>query len=452
MLRTNNIETSTGYWIDRAEFTTSSYINLRSKLSTINFKEEEVPAAFFEYKMEDVNYVVIPKIKRELLEFILGKRLIFNEMIECSEDKIKYNKPKYDPLPHQKPILDKIENAWTNDNVKDKRAVISIPPGGGKSFMSAYLIWKMQKKFIFVVYSSKLVKQTYDNFCSFLGKEGMLIMEKSKDFEDIIWSKVKGLFISHSMLRQLYKTYSFEHTFNVLLEEMGAQIAVYDEFDRETANLYRIQATTSFRYNLYLTGTPFRSLKEDDKVFQSVFKHVLSLGNDVPLEKKKELHIVHWKFSPTPKEYTKMSMYDEKLFKTHYVTALAKKDMFIDFVMHQFYNKEDSIIKKVLDEKGQIVIYAGRIENCELVKQKLVDNFGIEEDTIGIYNSDMTDKEKLESEKKTWIITTMSSYGRGVDSPNIRVLIYLEFSFSNSEFQQTVSRVGKPHLALAKPL
>lgn len=443
MFRTSNIETSTGYWIDRSEFTTSSYINLRSKLSTVNFKQEEVPAAFFEYKADNINYIVIPKIKKDLLDFIMGKRIVFNQVETGSNELVNFKKPKYDPLPHQEPILNKIMSAWTDQDNDDKRAVISIPPGGGKSFMSAYLIHKTQKKFIFVVYSAKLVKQTYENFCDFLGKDGLLIMEKSNTFDDINWKKVKGLFISHSMLRQLYKSYSFEYTMSVLVDKMGAEIAIYDEFDRETGNLYRIQAFTAFKYNLYLTGTPFRSLKEDDKVFQLIFKQVLSLGNDVPLDKRKDIHVVHWRFSPTPAENAKMTMYDEKLFKTHYVTALAKKDMFIDFVMYQFYQKEDGIISTMIDEGGQIVIYAGRIENCEIVKNKLVKVFGIDEDTIGIYNSDITDKQKAEAEKKTWIITTMSSLGRGWDHKSIRVLIYLEFSFSNSEFLQTVSRCGR---------
>lgn len=443
MFKTNNMETPTGYWIDRKEFTTSTYINLKSKLSTIDFKENEVPVAFFEYKLDDVDYVVIPKIRRDLLEFIMQKRLLFNKIDNDNDSVVTYNKPKDEPLPHQKPILDKILSVWNNDMIEDKRAVISIPPGGGKSFMSAYLVYQKKKKFIFVVYSAKLITQTYETFCRYLGKDGLLVMEKSNTFDDIDWNKVKGLFISHSMLRTLYKTFSFEYVISVLSDKMGAEIVIYDEFDRETGNLYRIQAFGPFRYNLYLTGTPFRSLKDDDKVFQLIFKPVLSLGNDVPLEKKKDIHVVHWRFNPTPKEHTKMNLYDSKLFKSYYNDFLANKDVFIDFVMSQFYIKDDSLIRRIIKDKGQIVIYAGRIENCQLVKEKLIKNFDIDEDDIGVYNSDISNKEKVEAEKKTWIVTTMSSLGRGYDNKNVRVLIYLEFSFSQSEFLQTCSRVGR---------
>ena len=443
-----NIETSTAWWIARSEFTMASYINLKSKLSTLDFQDQEKPVAFFEYDLDGTPYVVIPKIQRKLLEFILGRRLRFQRSEYEDLENATYKKPKFDPLPHQEPILEKAEKVWRDEGETDKRICISIPPGGGKSFCAAYLAWKMKAKFIFIVYSGKLVKQTWENFCGFLGREGMLMLEKGSDFPDIRWDKVKGLFITHSMIRSLSKTYSFEYVINVLQEKMGAKILIMDEFDRETGSCYKLDAFTDFPYNLRLTGTTYRSLKPDDQVFQTVYRHCHMLGNEVQLEKKRTLHLINWKFNPTPKEYTKMMLFEERLFKNFYVEKIAQKDILLDFIMNQFYKKEDSIIKQMFDDNGQVVIYAGRIENCQIVKKKLIDNFEIDENDIGVYNSDISDREKDEAEKKKWIITTMSSLGRGYDNKNIRVLIYLEFSFSSSEFEQTCSRCsrigGKP--------
>lgn len=438
-----NIATSTAWWINRKELTMASYINLKSKLSTLSFNDDEVPVAFFEYKVDKTDYVVIPKITLKLLEFIVGKRLRFQYTDQTVNQNVIYKKPKFDPLPHQEPILKKAEAIWRSEDEKDKRICISIPPGGGKSFCAAYLAWRMKCKFVFIVYSNKLVKQTYQNFCEFLGRDGMLMIEKGSDFPDIRWDKVKGLFITHSMIRSLSKTFSFEYVVETIQEKMGAKIMVIDEFDRETGSCYHLDAFTDFPYNLRLTGTTYRSLKPDDQVFQTIYRHCHMLGNEVALEKKKELHLIHWKFNPTPKEYTKMQLYDEKLFKTYYNDFLAVKDTLIDFIMFQFYKKDDSIIKRIFEEKGKVVVYAGRINNCELVKDKLVKNFDIDPDDIGVYNSDISPKEKAEAEKKKWIITTMSSLGRGYDDKNVRVLIYLEFSFSSSELEQTASRVGR---------
>lgn len=440
-----NIETSTGFWINRKEFTPASYINLRSKLSTIDFNENEVPVAFFEYNMNGDDFVVIPKIKKDLLFFILGKRIHFSRVDDAKSHELAkpFKKPKFEPLDHQQPIIDTILSRWKDLYNTDNRAVISLPPGAGKSFTSAYLVYKMQKKFIFVVYSAKLVKQTWENFCEFLGKDGLLILEKSKDFEDINWKKVKGLFLSHSMLRTLYKTYSFEHVIHILNDVYGSEINIYDEFDREMGNLYRLQAFSNFKYNLYLTGTPFRSLHEDDKIMQLIFKPVLSLGGDAYNKPNKDLHIVHYRFDPTRKEWAKMQLMDQKLFKSYYNDFIARKDLLLDFIMGQFYRKDESLIKQIIKDKGQIIIYAGRIENCQIVKQKLIDNFDIDGDSIGVYNSDIGDKEKADAERKTWIISTCESLGRGFDRKSIRVLIYLEFSFSLSTWSQTSSRVGR---------
>ena len=440
-----NIETSTGYWINKKEFTPASYINLRSKLSTVDFNENEIPVAFFDYSMNGDDFVVIPKIKKELLFFILGKKIIFSHLEDYNCDKLKkpFSEPIFQPLEHQQPIIDIILKRWNDKFENDNRAVISLPPGAGKSFTSAYLVYKMQKKFIFIVYSAKLVKQTWENFCEFLGKDGLLILEKGKDFEDIDWSKVKGLFLSHSMLRTLYKSYSFEYVVNTLNYVYGSEINIYDEFDREMVSLYKLQAFTNFKYNLYLTGTPFRSLHEDDKIMQLIFKPVLSLGGDAYSKPNKDLHIVHYRFDPTGKEWAKMQLMDQKLFKSYYNDFIARKDLLLDFIMGQFYKKDDSLIKQIIKEKGQIIIYAGRIENCQIVKQKLIDNFDISDDSIGVYNSDISDKEKVDAENKTWIISTCESLGRGYDNKNIRVLIYLEFSFSLSTWSQTSSRVGR---------
>ena len=438
-----NFETSTGYWINLKEFTPASYINLKSKLSTLDFKENEVPVAFFEYTDDDEKFVVIPKIKRELLFFILGKKIIFQTTEIDTHDTVSYKTPKFTPTEHQKPIIDKILSNWQSEYTTDPRAVISLPPGGGKSFVSAYLISKMKRKFIFVVYSAKLITQTYTSFCEFLGREGLLVLEKSKDFDDIRWDKVKGLFVSHSMLRTLYKTYSFEHVLSVLHDKLGADIVVYDEFDREMGSLYKLQAFSNFKYNLYLTGTPFRSLHEDDRVMQLIFKPVLSLGGDSNLTINKELHIINYKFTPTPKEWTQMQLNNDKNFKLAYNRYISKKDILLDFIMNQFYKKEKSIIRNILEEKGQIIIYAGLIENCISVKEKLINHFEIDENDIGVYNSDISDREKEEAEKKKWIISTCESLGRGYDNKNIRVLIYLEFSFSLSTWLQTIARVGR---------
>ena len=45
--------------------------------------------------------------------------------------------------------------------------------------------------------------------------------------------------------------------------------------------------------------------------------------------------------------------------------------------------------------------------------------------------------------RKPWLVSIGSSIGRGIDSSMMRVLCMLEFTFSESEFQQIIGRVGR---------
>lgn len=440
-----NVETYTAYWIKRSEMTTTAFMNLRSKLSTVDFTgQNETEVAIFTVEQAGLpTYVVVPKIRKNLLEFIIGKRLMF-EKSEYEHEVVKYETPKFEPKDFQKEIIEGVLQIWNDKFVSDTRCVIALPPGTGKSFTSASLVYRTGCKFIFLVYSGKLIKQTYDSFCFHLGKKGMLVLERGSDFEDIDWSKVKGLFMTHRMMYNLLKEYGYEYVADVLENKMGCSMSVYDEFDKEVKNLYKLDCFTNFKFNLRLTGTAYKSLKVDDSIFQNIYRHAHIFGKDVRLKSNKKMLLVHWKFNPTQKEASKMKLYDEKLFKTYYNDLLARKDMFIDYVMYQFWMKDGSILKKALvEENGQCAIYCGRIENCEIVKDKLVKRYGISEDDIGIYNSSISEGEKKKAENKRWILTTCSSLGRGYDNPNIRALIFMEFSFSASEAEQSWNRTAR---------
>ena len=437
-----NLVTATSYWIKRKELTNSSYYNLRSKMSTLNFQENEVPIAFFEIQ-EPIPYVIIPRIDRNLLDHIIGRKLAFAHDYGNRLGDIKYNDIPLKPYPHQETIIRDIVKLFNDPARNDKRVMLALQPGLGKSFISASVVHDMKQKFLFIVYSKKLVSQTCSVFMKYLGKDGMCILERSSDFDELNYKKIKGLFMSHSMLRSLIKQYSWEYVVDVLQRKIGITIKIMDEFDKEVGMLYKLECFSNFPYSLYLTGTAYKSLKPDDAVFQTIYRKSTKLGANVRVEPNKIGYIIDWKFTPTSKERFKMMMRDSKLFKTYYNDYLARKDILLDYIMQKFYKPEDSLIKRMQSEGGITLLYCGRIENCELVKQKLIDNFGVLESDIGIFNSDVSDKNKLESETKPFICTTCSSMGRGYDNDKIRVLIYLEFSFSISEAEQSYSRVGR---------
>jgi superfamily II DNA or RNA helicase len=73
----------------------------------------------------------------------------------------------------------------------------------------------------------------------------------------------------------------------------------------------------------------------------------------------------------------------------------------------------------------------------------LIKRWGLELKDIGVYNSSVDPKWKDFEFKKKIVISTLKSFGRGVDSPNMDVHVDTEAYISLSQFQQAVGRTGR---------
>lgn len=439
-----NFETSSAYIINKENLTESAINNLRSKLSILEFRtEEEVPKAFF---MED-GYIFIPKIDLNVLFFIVGKKLIFTKIIPPHIYMNKEFKLLWKPMEHQVNLIE--EGAKHLINEEDKRLCICLAPGLGKTFCTSAIISKLQCKFIFLVYSTKIIDQSINAMKDHLGSDrGFYRLSNSSDFLELRYDKIEGLFMTHAMFKSLIKNYGIEKVNNILFEKIGINLKVLDEFDREVGNMYYMDSMMGFRYGIYLTGTKFKSLKPDDRLFQLIFRKVKTLGHDIKLPPNKDALFVHWNFNPSSKEHFEINR-DEGTFKIFYNNYMAQKDVLLDFIMKKFYfdkdvsdeKNEKKLFQKMLKEDGQIQFFCGRIENCSIVADKLVKRFGIDPEDVGVLNSSISEKQKAKAINKPFLVSTTQSLGRGVDSSMVRVLVMLEFHFSLSEVLQIQSRV-----------
>jgi len=442
MMKINYI-TGSGYWIHKDNIPISKRLNLRSKLSTLDFKtKNESIKAYHEWD----EYILIPKISRQMLKWTLGMDLMFTPMYQEHEN-IKYNKYSLgrEPLEHQLVTLEKAYSVF--DNALDKRVCICLQPGYGKTYITANIINHLQCKFMFIVYSKDLTGQGASSIMEDLSvKEGILTILHSEDLNNLDpkkCEKVNGVFLTHSMFRECLKKYGMAKMIDIMVNTIGITMKIIDEFDRDVKTMYEIDSFMNFRYNLYLTGTNYKSLREDDYIFQMIFKESTILGKDVVVKPNKDLIIINTKFTPSKKEYLTIMRSDDT-FKVYYNNFFAKKDVTLDFIMNRFYHKEDSLMKKMIDEDGKIVFYCGTIINCERVANALHKNHNIPLEDIGIYNSKITSKVKRsENKERKFICSTTKSLGRGYDDRKIRMLVYLEFTFSKPDIIQGISRVGR---------
>lgn len=438
----DNFETSTAFLIHKNNLKYEAMLRLKSALSTVDFRTKgELPKGFFEIG----DYIGFPKIPKKILNRLIGMEIKFNPVVRPLEKlpPFSYNLNKT-PLPHQEKIIKDAMYYFNERNPFSvgKRLSINLGAGLGKTYIASNIISQLNVKFLFLVNSSSVASQAHNELTKFLRPRKSKFLFVTNGGEMHYPPKdLQGIFMTHAMFKSIVKRYGIDHISNILENELNIQMKIMDEFDMEVSNMYYMDVMFNFRYNLYLTATQFKSIHEDDKLFQLIYSDIRILGREVKLEPRKDVHLIKFKSSPSPGEYYKISMRDD-MFKTMYNNVLGLKDIQLDFIMETFYKPGNSLFKKIIEEEGTIAFYCGRIETCNVIKDKLIERYNIPEHMIGILNSKITGDANIRKQKeKPFLMTTCQSLGRGVDSSTLRCLVYMEFTFSLSQIMQSVARV-----------
>lgn len=442
-----NYVTSTGYLLYKKDLTYEGIMRLKSALSTVDLRtNNEVPKGFFELGND---YIGIPRIPKKTLERIVGKSLKFRVVREVPEvlNPVAF-RMDLEPLEHQRNIIkEATEYLLAPENPFEgygKRLSINLLAGMGKTYIAANIISKLKCKFLFLVNSFEVAKQAHREFTKFLKprKGAFLLVTRGLEmkYPD---ENTQGIFMTHAMFRSIIETFGLDHVRTTLINDLKMGVKILDEFDMEVSNMYFIDVMFNFKYNLYLTATQYKSLIDDDRVYQLIYSSMKVLGRDVEVEPRKDIFLIKFKSSPSPGEFYKITQ-REDMFKIMYNNVLGLKDIQFDYIMREFYLKEDSLFKKIFNEEGQVGFFCGRIDTCDVIKEKLIKRYNIPEEDIGILNTKVSgDAARRDAKEKPWLITITQSFGRGVDSPILRCLVYLEFTFSLSQIVQSVSRVGR---------
>ena len=111
-------ESSTAFFIPKNSLTGNSYMNLKSKLSTL----------FFEIKGEtkDDTLIAIPKISKDIILSVTRNYYTYKELKIGYEDNVPY-KLNFPPLKHQEKLADKLVKHFILN--EDKRIILALSPG-----------------------------------------------------------------------------------------------------------------------------------------------------------------------------------------------------------------------------------------------------------------------------------------------------------------------------------
>lgn len=432
-------------------------------LSTVNYQTQEKSPYAYEYD-DDMKILRLPKgVGADTIFKWFNANSFQNGGLIKTPDEIEMNMV-HDPFPRQSKVIKDIYGSYKDGKTQN---IINMKTGTGKTFTGIYLNHLLKVTPLIFIYNTDLQDQWAEAYLDHtdIEPEQIYLINGGKDMVHLLEHGYEyDVFITtHATIRNFIKKHGYKK-FNEFLINTSIGFKIYDEFDRESKNMFDIDFHSSIPYSLYLSATPFRSSKWDDAAFQLAFKDVDKVGLDYykDVEPNRLGEFIFYYSSPSKEE--EKSCYQWKF--NHQWISNKNNDKFIKyFDNHNYhiyllgdennYNPKKSFIESI---KGPIkdfkeshkkhperkhIITTGRIDNCMRMKRLLMEEFNIKSEKISIYNSDIDEKDREGALDKPFIVSISKSIGRGLDIENIYGILDIEAFGSGPRFKQLTGRIGR---------
>ena len=236
-------------------------------------------------------------------------------------------------------------------------------------------------------------------------------------------TRIKYFIASHQTIQSYADKYGWDKV-TELFKIIEVGIKIYDEAHLYYENICKIDFHTNTKKTLYLTATPARSDKDEDRVYQAAFSECpkIDLFNE---ETDPRTHYVSILYNthPTEKEVMKCTNRRMQCFDVNAYCRYAVSNP-------TFYK----ILRIVLEEifmRGKALIYVGLNDAILQIKDWIIYNYPWLKNQIGIYTS-IIPKEKKDLEKEKMIIlTTTRSAGAALDIKGLKVTVILSEVFKS---------------------
>lgn len=345
---------------------------------------------------------------------------------------------------------------------------ICLTGNSGKTFTATYLISAMKLKALIIVGTDNLRKQWVESFLKHtdIPEKRILLMEGAKSFGYNYPDK--DIFITtHHTIRSILPLNDKKEIedsenpenvnplsmvnqrtviqFNKWLTENGIGVKVFDEADLETASMFKIDMLSSVMRTIYLTATDYKSSQHDDRVFQLCLKNVEKFGSeyfaDIIPDRTARLAVFHSK--PGQTLYARAMSFSNDFSPVKYCEYLFmyRQEVLMDFC--DYAKQLWEFCKTKHNPKARLLITVSRKAYCFILRDMLMERWGMTLKDIGVFNSAVDPKWKQLEFNKPIIISTLKSMGRGTDAPNLMVQYDSEPYSSESMFYQAVGRTAR---------
>lgn len=381
--------------------------------------------------IEDSKTLILPRgIDINFLESLFGIRAKVDYSCDDYSD-VKYptlikHKPKNEvQLEALRFILGHIPYAHTKNK---SQLCINLNPGAGKTYLTIAAMAYLSSRCITITSSLDWINQwkrellnhtdMNDNEIYIISGIGSIakILNGIKDINSI-----KFFLASHNTIKSYGDKYGWDKVsefFNML----QVKTKVYDEAHLNFDNICKIDFYTNTNTTLYLTATPARSQDKENEIYKLYFKNVQSIDLFNSNEDPRTKYIgMRFNSHPTPIEIAKCKN-QYGLNRIAYINYVVKTE--------NFKKTLNIIINKVRHIPGKFLFYIGINEATEYVVNYLCETYPELANSIGIYNSTITDNKKAQLEKK-FIFSNTKSCGAAMDIKGLKGTIVLAEPFKS---------------------
>lgn len=321
-------------------------------------------------------------------------------------------------------------------NQSKSQLSINLPTGAGKTYCSVATIASLGIKTIIITAQSGILEQWKKAILDYtdLSDRDVYKLEGSASIDRIVSGHVKSerqiYLVTHATLKSYGDSRGWDKI-GKLFESLKIGLKFYDEAHQCFANMAMVDFYTNVYRTYYVTASPKRSQKDENKIYSLYMKQIPSVDLfDEESDPHTKYMAIRFNSNPRPSDLANC--------KNAYG---LNKSRYIEYLMgnENFWYMFDYIFNLVEKSGGKVLFYIGLNEAILKVKDRIIRNYPEYANDIGVYTS--IAENKPQEREKRFILSTIKSAGAGEDIKGLKYSVVLAEPFKSEVLaQQSLGR------------
>ena len=331
-------------------------------------------------------------------------------------------------------------------NARYTQQMITAATGAGKTYLGVTSSALLSSRAVVIVPFKKLLIQWKESYLQFtdIKESEILVVQGSKACKKILdgeYTSVKVFILMVDTIVSFVERYGDLAAID-MFAAMNTYIKIVDEVHRDLKAQSMIEALCNFRMNYYLSASPGRTDRKEDRIFHALYYNLPKFGGTFERQDEKHINVLIKKyfFTPNPKQVNKMINRRTGMNTLTYEKILCDGNNEEKSSFEQALKVMLNWSKGIVAKTNRIMILAKTITFIEYIRAIAEEVFPGE---TSLYHGGLKPSEKEEALKARVIVATSSSLGTGADIPGLQHCYNCGTYSGKIEAIQTAGRLRK---------